>query len=344
MKRKQDIGQGTATILDVARLANVSKSAVSRYINKQGGVSKETEEKIKKAIEELKYKPNIVARALKTKVTKSIGLIIPSIENPVFPPLVKAIEDTARKYGFTTILCNSEGSIQQEADYLELLVEKQADGIIFNAMGGYDERFEILKNSNTPVVVIGRKIEGFPTTNVTVDNFKGAFMAVEYLIKSGMRNIAFISGQLESNTAINDRYEGYKAALEAYGIGYNDKLVLKEDRSFDGGIDAACKLIQTNEKFDSLFASNDIIAIGCVEKLIDYGFNIPNDVSVIGYDDIPSSRIIRPKLSTVLNPPNVLGVEAVKALLRIIYTGNDNLIEKKFNPELIIRETTRPIQ
>ncbi len=344
MKKKRNDGQGAATIWDVARLANVSKSAVSRYINNKEGVSDEVKERIKKAIEELNYKPNTLARALKTRVTKSIGLIIPSIENPVFPPLVKVVENTARKYGFTTILCNSEGSIEREAEYLELLVEKQVDGIIFNAMGIYHERLDILKKSNTPVVVIGRKIENFNTTNVTVDNFKGAFMAVEYLIKTGMRNIAFISGQMESNTAISDRFEGYKAALEAYGIEYNERLVLREDRTFDGGIDAISKLIERNEKFDAVFASNDIIAIGCVEKLIECGYSIPKDVSVIGYDDIPSSRIIRPKLSTILNPPKVMGVEAVKALLRIIYTGKDNLTEKKFDPELIIRETTRTIE
>ena len=343
VKPRQNIRQRAATIIDVARLANVSKSAVSRFINKQDGVSREAEEKITKAINELKYKPNTVARALKAKTTKSIGLIIPSIENPVFPPLVKVIEDTARKYGFSTILCNSEGSIEQEADYLGLLVEKQVDGVIFNAMGEYKESFEVLRNTNTPVVVIGRKIEKFDTANITVDNYKGAFMAVEYLIKSGMRDIAFLSGHLESSTAINDRYEGYKAALEANGIGFKPNLVIKEVRSFEGGIDAASELIARKEKFDSVFASNDIMAIGCMEKLLDCGYSIPNDISVIGYDDIPSARIIKPKLSTVINPVNGFGVEAVKALLRIIYTGNDSHMEKKFEPELVIRESTRQI-
>ena len=343
LKSKQNIRQKAATILDVARLANVSKSAVSRHINKQDGVAREAEEKIIKAIDELKYKPNSIARALKAKATKSIGLIIPSIENPVFPPLIKVIEDTARRYGFSTILCNSEGSIEQEADYIELLVEKQVDGVIFNAMGDYRESFDILKNTNTPLVVIGRKIENFNTANITVDNFKGAFMAVEYLIKSGLKDIAFLSGHLESSTAINDRYEGYKAALEANGIAFNQNLVIREVRSFEGGIEAACELIARKDKFDSIFASNDIMAIGCMEKLMDCGYSIPHDISVIGYDDIPSARIIKPKLSTVLNPVKGFGVESVKALLRIIYTGTDSHIEKKFDPELVIRETTRQI-
>ena len=328
------------TIMDVAKLANVSKSSVSRFINKQEGVSRSAEIKIKDAIEKLNYKPNTVARALKAKSTKSLGLIIPSIENPVFPPLVKVIEDTALKYGFSTILCNSEGDIEQEVKYLELLVEKQVDGIIFNALGGYDKRFEIAKDSGTPIIVVGKRITGFNSSNVTVNNFKGAYLAVEHLITTGMKNIAFLSGQLESSSAINDRYDGYKAALEAHGIKYKEDLVVKEIRSFEGGIFGTNELLERDVAFDSIFASNDIMAIGCMEKLIDKGYKIPYDISVIGYDDIPSSRIIKPRLSTVLNPAKEFGAEAVKMILRMIYTKEDLIEEKIFDPEIIIREST----
>lgn len=334
---------GIATIKDVARAADVSISTVSRVINNKGGVSRDLEDRIKSAIEKLKYKPNTVARALKAKSTKSIGLIIPSIENPVFPPLVKSIEDTAKRYGFSTILCNSDGILEEEAQYLDLLVEKQVDGIILNAIGDYHEKFEVVKSTNTPIIVLGRRIEGFKTTCVTINNFKGAYMAVEHLIKTGMRDIAFLFGFLESSSAINDRFEGYKQALKDYKIKFNKNLVVKGNRSFEGGAFATDELLKRKIGFDAIFASNDVMAIGCIEKLLDCGYRIPDDVSVMGYDDIPMAGIFRPHLSTIRSPIKEFGVEAVKTILRIIYSKNDRLNEKNFEPELIIRESTKTV-
>ena len=334
---------GNATIKHVARMAGVSISTVSRVINKKGGVSKDLEDKIKSAIDKLKYIPNTVARALKGKSTKSIGLIIPSIENPVFPPLVKIIEDMANKYGFSTILCNSDGILEKEAKYLQLLVEKQVDGIILNAIGDYHEKLEVVKNTNTPIIVLGREIKEFKTTCVTINNFMGAHMAVEYLIKIGMKNIAFLFGSMEAISAINDRFEGYKQALKDYRIKYNGKLVAKGNRSFEGGTFATEELIKRGVPFDAIFASNDMMALGCIEKLIDSGYDVPRDISVMGYDDIPMASIFRPHLSTIRSPIQEFGKEAVKAILRIIYSKNDKLDEKSFVPELIIRDSTGAI-
>lgn len=169
-------------------------------------------------------------------------MIVPSIENAVFPSLIKVIEDTAKKYGFSTI-CNSDGSVEEEARYLQLLLEKQVDGIIFNAMGIYNERFQIVRDTNTPIIILGKKIEGFKTTNVTVNNFRGAYMAVEHLIKLGMRDIAFLFGQLEASSAISLRYEGYKAALVDNNIKYREELVITGNWSFEGGISATEELL-----------------------------------------------------------------------------------------------------
>lgn len=332
---------GNATIKHVARMAGVSISTVSRVINKKGGVSKELEDKIKSAIDTLKYMPNTVARALKAKSTKSIGLIIPSIENPVFPPLVKVIEDTAKKYGFSTILCNSDGILEEEAKYLQLLAEKQVDGIILNAIGDYHEKFEIVRNTNTPIIVLGKKIESFKTTFVTVNNSMGAYMATEYLIKIGMKHIAFLFGSMEASSAINDRFEGYKGALREYKIKFDSKLIAKGNRSLEGGALATDELIKRGVPFDAIFASNDMMALGCIEKLLDCGYTVPGDISVIGYDDIPMASIFRPHLSTVRTPIQDFGREAVKTILRIIYTKNDKLNEKTFEPELVIRDSTR---
>jgi LacI family transcriptional regulator len=338
---KNNHGQNsTATIKDVARMANASISTVSRVINDKDGVSEELEIRIKEAIEKLKYKPNVVARALKAKTTKSLGLIVPSIENAIFPSLIKVIEDTAKKYGFSTILCNSDGSVEEEARYLRLLVEKQVDGILFNAMGVYNEKFDIVKEAGTPVLVLGKKIEGLETSNVNINNYRGAYMAVEYMIKTGRRNITFLMGQLEAESAISNRLEGYKAALKDHGITYREDWVVVGGKSFEGGISATEELLSRGIEFDAIFASNDMIAIGAIEKLLDMGYKIPEDVSVMGYDDIPIASIIRPHLSTVHAPILEFGSEAVKTILRLVYTRKDQYLERLFEPHLVIRKST----
>lgn len=340
-----------ATIKDVARLAKASISTVSRVINNKGGVSPDLEDRIKQAINSLKYKPNTLARALKSKATKSLGLIVPSIENAIFPQLIKVIEESAKRYGFSTILCNSHGSVEEEGSLLQLLVEKQVDGIIFNPMGTYDPKFDIVKENQTPIIVLGKKIDGFDTTNINANNSYGAYLATSHLIKTGMKAIAFLSGELEASSAISCRFEGYRAALEEHGLSFKEELVVKGSGSFEGGINAAFdggihgaeELIGRGVRFDSVFASNDMTALGCLEKLIEAGYKIPDDISIIGYDDIPVSRIVRPHLSTVHSPIREFGIEAVKTILRIIYSKKDSYHEKMFEPELILRSSTKPL-
>ncbi len=332
-----------ATITDVARLAGASISTVSRVINKKGGVSKELEARILDAIEKLSFRPNTVAQALKAKSTKSLGLIIPSIENPVFPPLVKAIEDTANSYGFSTILCNSDGMLEEEARYLELLANKQVDGILLNAIGDYHEKFETVRKTGLPLVILGRSIPGFPATCVTIDNHLGAYQATQHLIQTGMRRIAFLFGYLEASSAINDRFTGYRQALQDHGIGFDDVLVAHGDRSFDGGRVATDDLLGRGAAFDAIFASNDIMAMGCIEKLLESGLRVPQDVSVMGYDDIPMASLYRPHLSTVSSPVRQFGREAVKALLRIVYSRKDTLSGLSMQPALVIRQSTRAL-
>jgi LacI family transcriptional regulator len=336
-------GFGSPTIKDVALEAEVSISTVSRVINRKGGVSEELKNRINTTIDRLRYRPNIVARSLKAKNTKIIGLIIPSIENPIFPTLVKVIESTAQQYGFSTILCNSDGILENEARYLELLVGQQVDGIILDAIGTSQHGYDIVRESNTPLIVLGKAIEGFPATRVTINNFMGAYMAVEHLIRIGMRKIAFIYGHLEATSAIEDRLGGYRKCLDDHGIAFNPDLLVKDNGTFAGGAYATQILLDQSISFDSIFASNDIMAIGSIGRLQDQNLKVPEDISVIGYDDIPISAIFSPHLSTVKPPIMEFGREAVKAILRIVFQKKDLLQEKVFDPVLLIRQSTRPI-
>ena len=338
--RSDDKAVKAVTIKEVAKLAGVSISTVSRVINDKSGVTPDTQARIEQAISQLNYRSNSIARALRINSTKTIGFIVPSVENPTFGILAKAIESTANEYGFSTILCNSEGQIEKEVHYLRLLLEQQVDGILFNALGLYDERFSKILGSDTPIIVIGRKVPGFPTANITTDNREGARRAVSYLINSGLKHIAFIYGQFESVTAIEDRFNGYRNALVENGIPFRQELVMDTEPSFDSGAKAVQKLLDSNIQFDGIFASNDLIALSCIQQLDLRGLRIPTDVSVMGYDRIPFSQMRYPKLSTVDSKLTVLGQEAVKAIIELIRSKSGSRSEIIIQPSLVLGGTT----
>jgi len=329
-----------ATIKDVAKLANVSISTVSRVINNKGGVSVKLQTRIEKAINQLRFHTNGVARALRINATKTIGFIVPSVENPTFGTLAKTIESVSSQYGFSTILCNTEGDVEKEVQYLHLLHRQQVDGIIFNAMGLYDERFSNMLNLGIPIVVVGRKVPGFPTPNVTTNNRQGANDAVSYMISKNIRRIAFIFGQFESVTAIEDRFNGYRDALAENNIPFVNELVINTTPSFDSGAVAVQWLIDNQISFNGIFASNDLIALSCIQQLEKSGLKIPSDVSVMGYDMIPFSQIWYPKLSTVNSNITAMAGEAVRVIVDLINKKEDIQPETILQAELVLGGTT----
>lgn len=323
------------TIVDVARLAGVSKSTVSRMINGESGVSQKAEGQVRAAMEALGYTPNSVARALKQRSTGIIGLIIPSIENPIFPRIVKAIETTANGLGYVTILCNSDGDVAREGAYVRLLAEKKVDGLILNAMGNYHPDFDVIRRRQLPMVLLGDKIPGFDTTNVTLDHRQGACDAVDYLIRQGRRRIAFVPGVHESYTALRGRYEGYLGALARRGIALNPRLVAAGEPQTP--VEDLLAQVMGREEFDAVFASNDLTAIACMQALIRGGRRIPEDVAVMGYDDIPMSAWVSPGLSTVDNPKQWLGETAMRLLGEIIASGEDDHRQVCAQTPLVLR-------
>ena len=343
MKQNTFAEKSTATIRDVARMAEVSEATVSRVINGRDGVSAPLLERVNRAIETLHYKPNSVARALKNKSSQTLGLIIPSVENPVFAQMVSQVEKAAQRYGFSIILCSSEGDIRNEERYIEFLIEKQVDGILFDATGNYSPAFEDLKSYGMPTVVIGKGITKFVTTSVSVGNYQGARMACEHLIKTGCRRIAFLSSRHDAFTAIEDRYLGYCDALKQNGLPFDESFVFQSATSYQGATEKTLEMIASGIRFDAVFASNDVLAIGCMNTMIDYGIRVPDEVSIIGYDDILFAMMTRPRLSSVSDNIEGLASLAVKELLRIIYTRRDDLRNQCLEPVLMLRETTRPI-
>lgn len=331
------------TIIDVAKQAGVSKATVSRVLNNNTGVSEELEIRVKDAIKKLDFHPNRLARALKAKNSSSIGLIVPSVENPIFAQLTQVVETMAQKFGFSTILCNSEGRIEKEEEYMHLLLEKQVDGIIFDAAGEYADGFSRVIEQRVPIVLVGRKIEGFPVANIDADNRLGGNRATLQLIRTGCSKIIFMYAEHEAKSAINMRYLGYRDALDEHSIPIDERYIIKTHLTFESGAQATQKILDQKIPFDAIFASNDLVALGCLDTLIEYGIKVPEEVSVIGYDNITFGEMVRPRISTVSNQVQKIGTEAVKCLLRQIYSNHSDKEEVVIQPQLVIRQSTRQL-
>ncbi len=331
------------TISDIAKMANVSKATVSRVINnKPEGVGKETRENILKIIEESGFQPSMVARGLVTKKTKSIGLIITDIDNSFYPQLVRGAEDYANKLGYSLFLCNSANNPEKEKEYIKVFLEKSVDGVILSSsMNETSYHYNILESKNTPLVVLDRCIDGdHYDASVFFDNFRGAYIAVNYLINNGHKNIAFISGP-KSLVISQNRLRGYRMALEERNIKVKEDIIVEGDFQFESGYKRAAELIDQGKEFTAIFAGNDLMAIGSIKALKSRNIKIPDQVEIIGFDNVDISRFIEPQLSTIGQPAYEMGVRGAEQLIKLIEGKkivNKNII---LEPELILRETTK---
>ena len=329
-----------ATIKDVAQAANVSIATVSRILNGQSGVSDELVDQVQDAVRKLNYRPNAAARALKVQKSRSIGLIIPDIENPFFPALVRGVEDAAQVHGYALTLCNTDGKAEEEKRYIKFLLNKQVDGILFvgNSRCFVDDDPELLAG-DVPIVLLDRRIEGVPFSTVMIDNSAGAYMAAEHLLQQGRRRIAMVGGRADSPTNL-ERVEGYRQALQAYGVSYQPALVTNNEFTFEGGYIGAEFLLSSGEAFDAVFAANDMMAVGVIECLLKHGRRVPEDVAVIGFDDIRMASWYKPSLTTIHQPVYEMGRMAVEMLLSHMQKPALTAQNVMLQPELIVRQSS----
>lgn len=330
------------TIKQVAKLAGVSTATVSMIVNKNDDrISQTTREKVLSVIEECGYIPNRVASSMITKKTKAIGLIIPDITNPFFPKLARGVEDFVNKEGYTLILCNSDNNIEKEDLYVEMLQEKRVDGIIFTASSARTKVSSSLNKLDIPIITVDRDIKELKVKGrVSVDNEQGAFEAVRYLISRGYENILHLSGPMLSKTA-KDRYKGYLRAYKESEIEVPSNHLFEGNYSIDSGYSNALTVLKSNITFDSFFCGNDLIAIGAIKVLKDKHFNIPDDVGVVGYDDINMATIISPALTTVRQPVYEMGYNAADLLIKIIKGEEIFQLKCVLDTKLMIRDSTR---
>jgi LacI family transcriptional regulator len=341
------------TSKDVARLAGVSRSTVSLVLNKVTTVkiAPETREKVLKAARELNYHPNVLAQSLKTNRSKIIGLLIPSITNPFFPFIAQGVEDIAVASGYNVFLCNTFRDQVKEENYIETLVGKQVDGIIVAASVHNPSILNEARKRKIPIVTFDRRIENEGFDCIHFDNIKGGEMAVNYLFSLGHRNIGFITTSTDTSSHI-DRLAGYKDAHEKAGIPVNnhyirnDKYQNKGDKSniyeMNAGLKLAAELLEQCPEVTAIFAVNDTIALGAL-KLGQKGIRIPEDLSVIGFDNISLTEMVTPTLTTIAQPTYQMGQQAAKLLISKIMSGANDFQEPKqlliFSPELIERKS-----
>ena len=330
------------TIKDVASLARVHPSTVSRVINDDSRISEKTKEKVLLIIKKLGYTPNAIARGLKTKRTHTLGMLIPDITNPFFAEIARGVEDTANKNNFNVILCNTDDKLKKERTYLEILRGKRVDGLILGTAHIRDKSILELEKKKFPYILVSRNIEGLDKNCIIVDDVAGGLMATEHLINMGHRRIAHITGPLKVRGSIN-RLEGYKLALEKHQIEYKEELVEEGDFRIKGGYQAMKKFLKLPEPPTAIFAANDLLALGAMQVIQKRKYHIPKDFCIIGFDDIRLASFVYPPLTTVRQPMLEMGALAVKMLLKIIEEEEFNQKKEILEPKLIIRESCRKI-
>jgi len=323
-------------IQEVAKEAGVSPSTVSRALNGFPGISEKTRERIVEIARKLNYRPNYRGQILTTQSTKNIGLLITDITNPFFPELVMGAEEYASKSGYTVLLGNTSESEEKETNYLDFFSRGPVDGIIISASRVSNEHIIMLAEDGLPIVVINRTLEHPKISYVSTDMEKGGYLATMHLLRLGHSKIAFINGPKHSEVS-QRRLEGYKKALKEAGVDYNSDLISFNVPVSESGYKEAIKLLCTGEAPTAIFTYNDVMAFGVIRAAKELGIKIPEELSVVGFDDIFFSSFTDPPLTTIRQLKEELGRMAVELLFKLMEGERESLL---IEPELIIRNTT----
>lgn len=304
------------TIYDVAREANVSMATVSRVVNGNPNVKPTTRKKVHEVIERLGYRPNAVARGLASKKTTTVGVIIPDISSIFYAELARGIEDIATMYKYNIILSNSDQNQDKEFRLLNTMLGKQVDGIVFMSGNVTDEHVKELQKSEVPIVLAASIEESETIPSVNIDYEQAAYDATKDLIERDHRIIAYVSPPM--NEPINGvkKLVGYKRALIEANIPYKEELVLEGDYTYDSGIEAFNKLTELEDRPTAIFVGSDEMALGVIHGAQDQGINIPNDIEIIGFDNTRLATMVRPQLTTVVQPMYDIGAVSMRLLTK----------------------------
>jgi LacI family transcriptional regulator len=330
-----------STINDVAKRAGVSTMTVSRVVNHSGYTSPATRARVERAVAELGYVPNALARGLRFKQTKTIALILTDITNPFFTTLARGVEDTANQAGFTVIFCNTDESEVKEHKYLQTLLQQQVDGILLVPARSTLESVKLIKKQNTPVVVMDRRMPLQADVDVVrCDSEEAAHRLVRMLIGLGHRRIACLSGPKTVSTA-EDRVAGYRRALREAGLVEHKNLVLRGSFTQENGYEMAKSVLQVAPPPSAVFAAHNYFAPGVLKRARELALRVPGDLSVVAFDDLPSTLANEPFLTAAVQPAYEMGQEATKLLLaRLSGSAPDECQEQILPIAIVPRAST----
>lgn len=331
-----------ANIKDVAKLAGVSVATVSRVINSEAVVLPQTRKRVEDAIKQLSYSPNLLGRSLRRQETKKVLVLLNTISNQFYSRVVRGIEETAQADGYTVMVCTTHGDTSIEERVLGLLQTRSVDGAILLSCETPGEKLSSML-SGLPVVQACEPLSGFATPKVSIDNKKAAYEAACYLINHGHREIAFLGAQgiYPSSTL---REEGFKQALSENSIAIRKERILREGFSFNAGIRAAEKLLQSGELPTAVFCISDSCAAGVIKRLAEAGIATPNDISVMGFDDTQLSQIYIPSITTTRQPQYELGKQAMLMLLKRMQGETVSTDCMMLPHEIVERESVRQVK
>ncbi|GAA4843124.1 transcriptional regulator DegA [Paenibacillus vulneris] len=327
------------TIYDVAEAAGVSIATVSKVINGTGRISDKTRKHVTNVMEELKYQPSMVASALTGKSTFTVGLTLPDLANPFFAEIARAVEDRGHEYGFNVFICSTDNDPDREIKYFSLLTQKRVDGVIVATRTQKDLFLKKLIQQNVPIALITGEMPTLAVDTVMVDDFLGGYQAGTHLVEQGHRRIAILAEDV--NTMSNrERIRGCKQAMTSAGLEVDERLVTSGDFTVSGGKEAMLRLLDMEEPPTAVFACNDLLAIGAIQGARERGLQLPQQLSVVGFDNTILATIIDPPLTTVAQPIQEIGRQAMDLLVQEIKGEKSMKQRVVLMPELVVRGST----
>jgi LacI family transcriptional regulator len=331
------------TIYEVSKLAGVSLATVSRVMNNSGNVTPKTRQKVLSAIAELGYRPNSMAQSLASKRSNSVGILIPELHGPFFGVMLSSLERELRSAGKRVIITAGHSDENKEQDCIEFLVDSSCDALILHVYSVSDEYLVKLNEGPVPIILLNRYVPELADQCISLDNEHGGYVATKSLLELGHTELAYISGPHWKVDSFK-RQTGHRRALQEFGIEVNENLIREGDFEEASGRKAMEELLQTGIPFTGVVCANDEMAAGAYDTAFEHGLRIPEDLSVIGYDNVAFSRYLQPKLSSIGCRIDEMGRMAARCVLKKVYGDTDLQIQNSFQPRLVLRASVKSRQ
>ena len=332
------------TLRDVARLAGVHPATASRALNEETRslVNEETAQRVLRAAEEVGYRPNPIARGLKTNRSYTVGVLIPDLNNPLFPPILRGIEDRLEVAGYTSLIANTDNDPERELLDTQAMRARQVDGIIAATARRDHGLFDEVVASGLDLVLVNRWLPDVAISSATADDRRGQRLAVQHLTELGHRSIAHIAGPLDYSTGF-DRHEGFLEAVRDAGLDPDPKLVVVSEAFTESeGARLCAQLLDGGREFTAIAAANDLLALGCLDTFAERGVQCPGEVSVVGFNDMPFAARFQPPLTTIHIPHYEIGSAAAELMLERLQGADGEPRHVRLEPTLVVRDSTAP--